>query len=350
MISWALENINVQTRSITNHQKVIVGSFRSEHLQVMFKLSPNPKYNYNAAFMLEFEQKECIQYDKSYPDIIKSWWGHLEKFKVDAHGMYATMSLDVHMIYVAIMLCRLFGKKSPTHFPVEWVSIMHEVAEGYTFNWAKMLSNNLAKEITEYKMVKSKGQPTPFYMSAYVMDAICFMTPFPLMNWSWTLTSTEPIHFYHSKLWEEKAKGLFYEICHSVVVPVHIALYGHPPPRISNRIMGNLGKLADWFIEEKFSYIKVFGCSVPPHALPRFLPDRLVCREVAYQTVTRGISKELKAAQKKVWPTFPIQVGMFSLLDFGHSKVEAATLNDVKLVDIEFKRHDPHKIVENHLA
>jgi hypothetical protein len=28
MISWALENIDVQTRSITNHQKVVVGSFR----------------------------------------------------------------------------------------------------------------------------------------------------------------------------------------------------------------------------------------------------------------------------------------------------------------------------------
>jgi hypothetical protein len=70
--------------------------------------------------------------------------------------------------------------------------------------------------------------------------------------------------------------------------------------------MGNLGKLADWFIEEKFSYIFVFGCSVPPHALPRFLPDRLVCKEVAYQIVTGGINKELKAAQKKVWPTFPI--------------------------------------------
>jgi hypothetical protein len=114
--------------------------------------------------------------------------------------------------------------------------------------------------------------------------------------------------------------------------------------------MGNLGKLADWFIEENFSYIRVFGCSVPPHALPRFLPDRLVCREVAYQTVTGGINKELKAVQKKVWPTFPIQVGMFSLLDFGHSKVEVAALEGVKLVDIEFKRHDPHKIVENHLA
>jgi hypothetical protein len=71
---------------------------------------------------------------------------------------------------------------------------------------------------------------------------------------------------------------------------------------------------------------------------------------VAYQTVTGGINKELKATQKKVWPTFPIQVGMFSLLDFGHSKVEAVALEDVKLVDIEFKRHDPCKIVENHLA
>jgi hypothetical protein len=170
------------------------------------------------------------------------------------------------------------------------------------------------------------------------------------MNWSWTPTSAKPIHFYHSKLWEDKAKDFFYEIFHNVVVHVHIALYGFPPPRISDRIMGNLGKLADWFIEEKFSYIRVFGCSVPPHALPRFLPDRLVCREVSYQTMTGGINKELKESHKKVWPTFPLHVGMFSLLDFGHSKVEDAALEDVKLVDIEFKRHDPHKIMENHLA
>jgi hypothetical protein len=62
---------------------------------------------------------------------------------------------------------------------------------------------------------------------------------------------------------------------------------------------------------------------------------------VAYQTVIGGISKELKATQKKVWPTFHLQVGMFSLLDFGHSKVEATAMEDVKLVDIKFKRHDP---------
>jgi hypothetical protein len=70
---------------------------------------------------------------------------------------------------------------------------------------------------------------------------------------------------------------------------------------------------------------------------------------VAYQYVIGGISKELKEAQKKVRPTFPLQVGIFSLLDFSHSKVEVAALEDVNLVDIEFKRSDPQKIVEAHL-
>ena len=68
--------------------------------------------------------------------------------------MYATMSLDAHMLYVAMMLCFLFGKKNPTHFSIEWVAIMNEIAKGYTFNWAKMLSDNLAKEIVEYKLEK----------------------------------------------------------------------------------------------------------------------------------------------------------------------------------------------------
>jgi hypothetical protein len=100
----------------------------------MYNLSPNPKYTYNVSFILEFEKKECIQYARSSHDIVKSWWGHPERFRIDAHGIYATTYLDAHMIYVAMILCRVFGKKIPTHFSVEWVSIMHKVVEGYTFN------------------------------------------------------------------------------------------------------------------------------------------------------------------------------------------------------------------------
>jgi hypothetical protein len=86
------------------------------------------------------------------------------------------------MLNEAMMLYNLLQIKSPTHFSVEWVAIMNKVDKVYTFNWAKMLSDNLAKKIVDYKTKQKKGQPTPFYILAYVIDAICFLNPFPLMN------------------------------------------------------------------------------------------------------------------------------------------------------------------------
>jgi hypothetical protein len=38
------------------------------------------------------------------------------------------------------------------------------------------------------------------------------------------------------------------------------------------------------------------------------------------------------------------------LLDFGHAKAKAVALDDLKLVHVEFKKHDPHRVVSNHLA
>jgi hypothetical protein len=75
------------------------------------------------------------------------------------------------------------------------------------------------------------------------------------------------------KLWEENDKDYFYEIHHFVVIPVHQMLYGCAPPRISKSFIGKLKVVSDWFIEENFSYIKVFRmfypllmhfCKIPP--------------------------------------------------------------------------------------
>jgi hypothetical protein len=282
----------------------------------------------------DFQRKECLESNQTYPGIIKDWWRNEAKFRAETNGIYAIASLNEYMVYVAMMLCRLFGKKSPTHFAAEWVPLLHKATEGYSFNWDKILFDNIVKEVMEYQTARSKGQPIAFYMSAYIMDAICFSTPFPLMNWSWNPTYLEPIHEYHSKLWEENAKDTFYEIRHFMVIPLHQMLYGCTPPRISELVIGTLKAVVEWFIEDNFSYIRVFGCSIPPHALPKFLPDRLVCREVAHQIVTGGIGIELKMAQKKSWLVFPFQIGKFSLLNLGHSKVEAAALEEVKLVDL----------------
>jgi hypothetical protein len=37
-------------------------------------------------------------------------------------------------------------------------------------------------------------------------------------------------------------------------------------------------------------------------------------------------------------------------LHFGHAKAEATALKDIKLVLIEYKKHDPQRVVSNHLA
>jgi hypothetical protein len=131
---------------------------------------------------------------------------------------------------------------------------------------------------------------------------------------------------------------------------LHQIWYGYATPHILESIVGTLKAIADWFIEEGFSYVRVFGCSIPPHALLKFLPDRLVCREVAYQIITGGIDTELKSYQKKFWPLFPIQIGKCSLLNIGHSKVEAAALENIKFLDLELRKHDPYQILGNHLT
>jgi hypothetical protein len=124
----------------------------------MYKLSPSPKYVYNKDFVSNFQRKECFESDQTYPDLIKDWWRNEEKFRADTHGIYATASLNEYMIYVAMMLCRLFSKKSPTHFPAEWVPLLHEAAEGYNFNWDKILSDNMVKEVMDYQTARSKGR------------------------------------------------------------------------------------------------------------------------------------------------------------------------------------------------
>jgi hypothetical protein len=57
MICWALNHVDIQTRTIISEQKVTIGTFRLEHLQAMYQLSPTPKFSHNAKFLEGFKRK-----------------------------------------------------------------------------------------------------------------------------------------------------------------------------------------------------------------------------------------------------------------------------------------------------
>jgi hypothetical protein len=350
MIRWALDHVDIPTRTIISEKGVTVGTFIPEILQVMYKLPPTSDFTYNAKFLDGFKQKECEQYMKSLSYLIKDWVSHLVKFRADSNGIYSISSLEPQFKYVAMMTCRLYGREDTTNFFLQWVPLIYSVAEGSSFDLAKILSDSLTSQITEYRMQKESRKAASFFMSSYLMDAVCSMTPFPLMNWSFAPSDVEPVHVYHSNLWEDKDLDFVYEIFNWVMVPMHVSIFGNPPPKISDSITENLSRVADWYMEKEFSYIRAFSASIPPHALPLLIPDSLAFHEIAMQTIIGGISKEVKGYSKIIWPPFPIHLNTYSLLEFGYAKAEAIALEEIKLVHIEFKKHDPHRVMSNHVA
>jgi hypothetical protein len=299
MIRWALDHVDLPSRTIVNDRRDIIGTFRPEHIQAMYKLPATSEYILGKEFFAEFKEKECNEFDKTMPGLIKDWVSRSSSFRVNNEGVYSISSLEPNYRYVAMMTCRLFGSEDTAHFYVQWVPLIFRVAEGSSFNWAKILSDNLFNKITEYREKKAAGKPSKFYMSAYIMDAICARTPFPLMKWAWSPSEDKAVHEYHDKLWENNANDFIYEIFNWVMVPLHVTIFGLLPPRISDGMAANLNHITDWYVEEEFSYLRVFGATVPPLALPQFIPDKLACREIARQTVIGGVSKELKHQQRR---------------------------------------------------
>ena len=87
------------------------------------------------------------------------------------------------------MLCILFGKPDSTKFSLKWLPLIEVVVNAKIMNWAQILSNNLAKPIMEYRRKRSPPLRVypPFFMSAFVMDAIYFSSKIPIMGWKWTV-------------------------------------------------------------------------------------------------------------------------------------------------------------------
>jgi hypothetical protein len=46
-----------------------------------------------------------------------------------------------------------------------------------------------------------------------------------------------------------------------------------------------ISKVGHWYLDERATYIRVFGATRAPHILPAHVPDQFVIREICYQTI-----------------------------------------------------------------
>jgi hypothetical protein len=116
MVRWALDHVDIPTRTIINEQKVTIGTFRPEQLRAMYKFPITSDLTYDVEFLEKFKQKECVQYDKTMSSLIRDWVSHPAKFRADSNGMYSIASLEPQFKYIAMMTCRLYGKEETSHF------------------------------------------------------------------------------------------------------------------------------------------------------------------------------------------------------------------------------------------
>lgn len=148
-------------------------------------------------------------------------------------------------------------------------------------------------------------------------------------------------------MWKAHYKDHIYIIFHGFVLPVHQAIFNKHAPRLSDEASIDLTSIGNWFGEEKFTYVRVFGNTTDPHVLPLHTVDKLLAREIAYQITEKGMSRNLKESKKQMWPAFPLHCGTYSQHDFKHAEKEEKKIKILKLAVIPKSQYDPNKVAYN---
>ena len=77
--------------------------------------------------------------------------------------------------------------------------------------------------------------------------------------------------------------------------------------RFSQEAATDLLAVRKYFVEDGFTYIRVFGSTVNPHVLPLYVSDKLLAMEFTYQTIGKDLTKVLKENKKLLWSPFLVK-------------------------------------------
>lgn len=81
-----------------------------------------------------------------------------------------------------------------------------------------------------------------------------------------------------------------------MIIPFHEVMFWKNPPRVSQALKELLEEIRDWYVEELFTYIRVYGSELVPHIIPRYILERISLGEIANQIYLNGQAQKNEQA------------------------------------------------------
>lgn len=179
------------------------------------------------------------------------------------------------------------------------------------------------------------------------MDILCASNSFPGMKWAWNPQSP-PIHLYFKELWKENSFREMYIICNHFLDEAHQLLFGLEMPRITEVGRDSIAQTGNWYMLRDFTYICLAGIMVAPHLLSRYVPDKLLRKEFAFQLFEIGQTANLLRRKLKAWPKLPVPIGPYQILNHGHAVKELKGYLDYRWLPSTVCHHDPKGLIATH--
>jgi hypothetical protein len=333
LLKWLIDHTDAHKCLINDDNGGCVGVFLPSEVQSYYKLRESEE-KLSTDFILSF----YASHDTS--KIMASWWREDKKFTNRTVGWYPTTNLREPYIYLMALLCRLHGEKYCSRFSEAWMPLAYTVAiSGTGFNWGAIISKQLSTCIRQAQTPK-EGETPSFYMASYLLDIICARNVFSGMNLNWH-SSELPVHVYFNILWENRYKKSYALICDQFIARIYFLLFRKECPRLSEEAKKVISKVGHWYLDERETYIRVFGATGAPHLLPIYVPDRLVLGEICYQTILQGYNATLVKDKKRAFIPYGFHIGFYMVKDTAHAKQEGLSQLEFWFQTVDFANMIP---------
>jgi hypothetical protein len=132
--------------------------------------------------------------------------------------------------------------------------------------------------------------------------------------------------YISSVLWENRYKKPYAMICDEFLARVYSIIFKKSFPRLSESTKKVISRIGHWYLEEKRTYLRIFGATRAPHLLPAYVPDQTSAGRIFYQTILQGFNASLVKDKKRDFIPYGFYIGYYFVKDTTHARKEGLTI------------------------